>query len=312
MEQQSAEMQQFLLRSSLLEEFDLRLCETVLGPLYAQPPDWPRLLETLVQRNLFALPVGTNGEWLRYHHLFRDYLQHRVRREFSEEVQPILRRLAGLQEAEGQWERAYQTYSQLHEPEALAGLIERAGIPMYQQAMLILDSWLKGLPPSGINSRPGLLSLRGKVEAAKGNVPEGLRLLTRAVDRFRDGSDVPGLALALARRGGIQRLLGDYDRAMQDLREAAELTENADQLQWIYADTLRGQGTCLYRQGQTVQAVNVLEQALGIYVRIKDAPNIPLLLMETAMVHAARGDYQQARGSYERALEIWQSFGASG
>jgi DNA-binding SARP family transcriptional activator/Flp pilus assembly protein TadD len=87
------------------------------------------------------------------------------------------------------------------------------------------------------------------------------------------------------------------------------MTEGADELQWIYADALRGQGTCLYRQGQTVQAVNVLEQALGIYVRIKDTPNIPLLLMETAMVQAARGDYQQARGSYERALEIWRESG---
>ena len=309
MQQQSSETQLFLLRSSLLEEFDIRLCEEVLGPLYTQPPDWQKLLETLVQKNLFALPVGTNGQWLRYHHLFRDYLQDRFRREYPHEVRPILHRLAELQEADGQWERAYQTYSQLQEPEALAALIERAGIPMYQQAMLTLDSWLKGLPPSVINSRPGLLSLRGNVEATKGNVPEGVRLLTRAIERFRPDKDIPGLALALARRGDVERLLGNYDEAMQDLNEAAELTEDSDELQWIYADVLRAEGNCLFRQGRTLQAMKLLEQALAIYVRIKDTPSIPLLLMGVAMVRAATGDYQGARSSYEQAGAIWRESG---
>ncbi|HMA09818.1 MAG TPA: tetratricopeptide repeat protein, partial [Ramlibacter sp.] len=309
MEQQTDEVQQFLLRSSLLEEFDVRLCEAVLGPLYDEPPGWQRLLDTLVQRNLFALPVGTDGQWLRYHHLFRDYLQDRLRREFPEEVRPILRRLAEVQEEDGQWEKAYQSYSQLNDPEALANLIERAAIPMYQQAMLTLDSWLKGLPPSVIGSRPGLLSLSGSVEATKGNAREGVRLLTRAVEEFRQQQDIPSLSLALARRGSTERLLGDYDQAMQDLKEAARLAEGADGLQLTYADALRGQGDCLFRQGQTLQAMRLLEQALTIYVRLKDTPSIPLLMMETAMVHAARGDYQEARDSYERAWAIWRDGG---
>lgn len=309
MEQQSEDMQTFLLRSSLLEEFDAPLCEAVLGPLYEQPIDWQKLLELLLQKNLFALPVGTNGQWLRYHLLFRDYLQERFRRECPNEVRPILRRLAELQEAGGQWEKAYQTCGQLEDPEALAGLVERAGIPMYQQAMLTLDSWLKGLPPSVVNSHPGLLSLRGNVEATKGNMPEGTRLLTRAVERFRQDRDVPGLALALARRGNVERMRGRYDEAMKDLEEAAELTEGSDELQWIYADALRGEGNCLFRQGRTLQSMHLLEHALSIYMRIKDAPTIPLLLMETGMVHAAIGDYQEARNSYERAWEIWRENG---
>jgi LuxR family transcriptional regulator, maltose regulon positive regulatory protein len=309
MEQQPAEIQAFMLRSSLLEEFDARLCEAVLAPLYPEPPDWQKLLDTLTQKNLFALPVGANGQWLRYHLLFRDYLQDRFRRECPNEVRPILRRLAELQEADGQWEKAYQTYSQLDEPEALAGLIERAGIPMYQQAMFTLDSWLKGLSPSVVNGRASLLSLRGNVEATKGNIAEGIRLLSRAIERFRQEKNVTGLALALARRGNVERTRGNYDDAMKDLREAAELTEGSDDLQWIYADALRGEGNCRFRQGHTLQAMHLLEHALSIYMRIKDAPAIPLLLMETGMVHTAMGDYQEARSSYERAWEIWRENG---
>ena len=48
------------------------------------------MLEIIRQKNLYALPVGTDGQWLRYHHLFRDYLQERYRREFPQEVAPML------------------------------------------------------------------------------------------------------------------------------------------------------------------------------------------------------------------------------
>ena len=59
LQHQSNELQQFMLRSSILEEFDVALCQSVLGPLYTSAPDWPRLLNTLLQKNLFTLPGGS-------------------------------------------------------------------------------------------------------------------------------------------------------------------------------------------------------------------------------------------------------------
>ena len=155
LEQQSKDLQSFVLRSSLLEEFDAALCDAVLGPMYTTPQAWPKLLDTIVQKNLFALPVGKDGQWLRYHHLFRDYLQERFRKEYPEEVTPILQRLAQYNETHGEWEKAYQLYKGLGEPNALADMIERAGIPMYQHALLTLKSWLKDLPPRSRTTGPG-------------------------------------------------------------------------------------------------------------------------------------------------------------
>ncbi|MBI3339082.1 MAG: tetratricopeptide repeat protein [Chloroflexi bacterium] len=309
LEHQSDALRTFLLRSSLLEEFDVPLCEAVLAPLYSEPPNWSKLLETIIQKNLFALPVGANGQWLRYHHLFRDYLQGRFRKEYPEEVRPILERLARYNETRGEWEKAYQLYKQLGDINALADLIERAGIPMYQNAMLTLESWLKDLPPSIVQQRAGLLSLRGAVEITKGNVSDGITLFNRAITKFREEINIPGLALTLVRRGIAQRLMGNYKEAIQDADEAIRLTETVDALQLDYATALRAKGLSLYRQGHTFDAVKHLEHARDIYNRLNDAHSIPILLMESGMVYDAMGNYNKAKISYEQALETWKRTG---
>lgn len=309
LERQPDALRLFLLRSSLLEEFDAKLCEAVLSPLYPEPQDWPRILETIAQKNLFVLPVGSHGQWLRYHHLFRDYLQERLRREFPEEVTPILQRLATSNETRGEWEKAYQIYRMLGDINALANMIERNGTPMYQHAALTLEAWLKDLPPSLLQNRPGLLSLRGAIESFKGNTSEAVSLFSRAIGKFRDRKDIPGLALALVRRGNAYRLLGDYKESNQDAEEAMRLTEGNDDLQWNYADALRVKGLSLYRRGQTVQAANYLEAALDIYIRLNDVPTIPILLMETGLTYATTGNYSQAKSSYEKALNRWRRIG---
>lgn len=309
LEQQPDDLQQFMLRSSMLEEFDESLCKEVLGPLYEHEPDWSRMMETIVQKNLFALPIGENGQWLRYHHLFSDYLQTRFRRECPDEIEPILRRLAQSQENRGRWEKAYQIYKGLDDNEALANLIEHAGIPMYQHALLTLDTWLKALPPSLANTRPGLLSLRANVETLKGNASEALRLLDHAIEMYRGQEHSPDLALALVRRANTYRSIGRYEEALQDANAVRKISEPRDDLQWVHSDALRVMGQSLYRQGHTLEALKYLQQAYDITLGIEEEVAGPLLLMDIGMMHSALGDYGEAKRAYEKALQIWRDEG---
>lgn len=309
LEQQPEWLQLFLLRSSLLEEFDAALCETTLGPFYSARQDWSKTIDLILQKNLFALPVGTNGQWLRYHHLLRDFLQERFRKERPEEVSMILQRLAQFHESHGNWERSYQLYKQLGNIDALVNLIERAGIPMYQNAKLTLDSWLKDVPPSLLQKRPGLLSLLGAIETAKSNVSEGIDLFNRAINIFRMENNTADLALAFVRRGNVYQFLGNYEEAFRDADEAMVLIGADDNSQLIYADALRIKGLGLFQQGHTVQATKFLEQALDIYIRLDDVPSIPILLMETGLMYSETGEFMNAQNSYQKALEMWRRTG---
>ncbi|MCK4489074.1 MAG: hypothetical protein KAU23_02380, partial [Anaerolineales bacterium] len=73
--QQTPLIQDFLLKTSYLEEFNAELCKLVLG----KPPKgtrWSEIISQILKKNLFILPIDADSTWLRYHHLFRDFLQY--------------------------------------------------------------------------------------------------------------------------------------------------------------------------------------------------------------------------------------------
>ena len=132
--QQPGDVQDFLLRTSFLEEFDAGLCRSVIGQALNLPEvDWEGLMETALHNNLFILPVGEEGLSLRYHHLFRDFLQNRMLRERADESRKIHTSLALVYAWRCEWERTYEIFKQLGQPGEIANLIEQAATPLIAQ-----------------------------------------------------------------------------------------------------------------------------------------------------------------------------------
>lgn len=304
LDQQPDEVRLFLMRTSLADEFSAEFCEAVLGPLYSERVSWYALMGWILEKNLFVLPLGADGRWLRYHPLFREFLQSRLREERPEEVPVILQQMVAAYEKAGEWEKAYFTCRQLSDPEALVEVVERAGTSMLQTALVTLDGWLNSLPPSQIRTRPGLISLRGALLAMKGSLSESNDLLNNAVSLYRNNQDISGLALALVRRAHTLRLLGRYDASLKDVEEALHLAETDLSLQPLYAEALRIKGLNLFRIGKSRNAVEDLEHSLSLYKELKEAGSIPMVLMETGMIHATVGDVELAKSLYQDALKI--------
>jgi LuxR family maltose regulon positive regulatory protein len=266
LDQQPSHVREFLLRTSLPDEFSADFCEITLGPFYTERQNWYEFLSLILEKNLFVLPLGSDGRWLRYHHLFREFLQTRLREERPHEVNPILERMVKAYEKAGEWEKAYFTCKQLNDLEALAGVVERAGASMLQSALVTLEGWINSLPPAIVRTRPGLISLRGPILAVKGNLQESNDLLDKAVAIFRKNRDIAGLTLALIRRANTLRILGDYTASIQDIEEALRLAESNTAFQSLYAEGLRLKGLNLHRLGESRHAVESLEHSLSLIV----------------------------------------------
>ena len=80
LDQQPDEIREFLMRTSLPEEFNAEFCDMVLAPLHSEPQNWYDLMGFILEKNLFVLPLDDDGRWLRYHPLFREFLQTRLKR----------------------------------------------------------------------------------------------------------------------------------------------------------------------------------------------------------------------------------------
>ena len=295
---QTAELRKFLLETSLLEEFSVDLCTAVFGA-----GNWKKHLKTIQQNNLFVLPVSVDGKSVRYHHLFQEFLQERIREEEPEIVRTIISRLAEVYKERHEWEKAYAIYRQSDNIGILADLVEQAGTSLLLDERLItLRAWLDELPASLIEVRPHLLSLKGAYLNAIGDGYTASILLDRAILEFRKTEDLFGLALALSRRAGTRRFLGDYANSLQDAEETLRLSEDEPDLQAIYAEAERLKGLNLYQLGQTVEMVSSLEISLRLYERLREEQSVGRLQMELGMAYNSIGNTSAAFHSYEMAL----------
>ncbi|MBE3118231.1 MAG: tetratricopeptide repeat protein, partial [Candidatus Atribacteria bacterium] len=300
--QQPPELHQFLLQTSLLEEFDADLCEAVLGA-----GDWKKLIEKVKRNSLFVLPVGPQGKWLRYHHLFGEFLQERILQESPETANTILARLADVYEERRQWEKAYALTRQLGNPDALAGLVERVGtLVLLSEHLITLQSWLDVFPAALLEKRPVLLSLKGTLLGALGDGRAALPLLDRAIAMFQNASDLPGLSLTLVRRAAARRIVGDYSGAIQDADEVFQLGKKSPALKMEIAEAARFKGICLFRLGQVEEAARFLEDSLHRFELLGEAEGIARLQMDLGWVCQETGKHAAAAQFYQKALAEWK------
>jgi LuxR family transcriptional regulator, maltose regulon positive regulatory protein len=307
------DLQKFLLRSSLLEEFDARLCAEVIGTaLDLKDENWESLTDSVLRSNLFILMVGEDRIWLRYHHLFRDFLQARMRRELPDETRRIQTGLAEYYARQGDWEAAYRFYQQLGDYFGMSKLIEQAGsVLMSGGRIQMLAKWFDNLPPDLSNNRPALISLRGSLAIMQGNANQGLQLLNEAISGLLSCNDDRLMARTLLRRSNAHLMASDFRAAVADADQALEIARLNPALRSIEADVLRTQGTILYKQGNLKEALTWQLRSLEMYQMLEDLQNKSVLLMESGLVYQSLGDYSAAERSYNQALEHWRTTGNS-
>ncbi len=295
-------LRRFLLQSSLLEEFDVGLCEAVLGK-----GDWKSFVNIIRRDNLFVLPVGSDGNWLRYHHIIQEFLQRCYREEEPEMARAIQMRLARVHEESGEVEKAYAIYRQSEDTEQLAGLIERAGTLMILNERLItFRSWLDELPSSQFQARPILLSLKGALLCALGDEHGSLSLLDQAILEFRKTGDLKQLTLGLVRRAATRRLLGDYAGSLQDSDEVLQLSEKKPELAVAYAEAERFKGISYYNLGKIEEAARIQKSALQHYQHLGEKQSIARVQMELGMTYRAGGNYSSACEVYQASMVEWR------
>lgn len=305
--QQPDSVRNFLLHSAYFDEFDAKLCEQVLDITdYLGYDTWSSLLDTVLQNNLFVLTVNDEGTWLRYHHLFQDFLQTRLTQEQPHKKSLILHRLAHIYAEQKNWDKAHALYESFDEPDVTADFIEMAGLSLFHRGRLqTLGQWIEALPPELVTVRPFLLALQGITVVTVGEVAQGLSLLTQAETTYRRQQNPTGLARALVWRSVAHRFQASYQAALADADEALSLSQQ-ENLAVIQAEALRAKGTSLHHIGRSKEAITCWEQSLLAYEKLDEQHNVAILQMELGMAYESGGAYASAEAVYEKARAYWK------
>ena len=307
-DRQNEAMKAFLLRTSLLDEFSADLCEKVIGaPLGLTEVNWQQMLEVLQRDNLFVLPLEDATLHLRYHHLFRDFLQSRMRAERPEETLAIEKTLASWYIDNRDWERAMAIYARIGNVDQISELIRDASPGLILGGRLVtLTDWTDSLPEAEKNSRPEILSILGTVAMLRGDTQRSIELLDLAITGLRETRLYQDLTAALVRRSIVNRYFGNYARAMEDVEEALGLCSLHPGEDRLRAEALRVKGVNLFHIGDLRNSLKNLQESYSLYRALRENLDAAKVQMDLGIVYRAMGDFAETEACYMGSLEYWQ------
>jgi LuxR family maltose regulon positive regulatory protein len=139
---QPEEVQEFLRRTSILDELSPSLCEAVTGQKASS-----KYLHHLENNNLFLVSLDEERTWYRYHALFGELLKNQLLQVEPDRVDDLHERAADWYQKNGFIQKAIEHAFQSSNRRKVSKLIEEHAIPMlYQGEVAIVMGWFDRLP----------------------------------------------------------------------------------------------------------------------------------------------------------------------
>jgi len=246
LDRQSNDIQEFLLKTSILEQMTAPLCDAVrfgrakspsssIGTAVTDSADSQTILTQLEQASLFLVPLDDERRWHRYHRLFTDLLRSRLEQTQPDQVSTVHRRASDWYEQNGLIAEAVSHAFAAGDVERVARLVEGNALAMMDRGELTtLVAWLNALPEEMIRSRPWFCVARawaliytGQVDALDPLLLDAEKALLE-VPANQAGLDEHVAGHIISIRAYTLILKGNMSRAAKLAREALERLPEQD------------------------------------------------------------------------------------
>ena len=211
------DIQEFLLRTSILQQMDSSACNAVASVQNAQS-----ILEGLEKQNLFVASLDSQKKWYRYHYLFREFLLSRLQRvEMESVVGSTLSRVEGLErsagahyETQGELEVAFSHYVNAREFESATRVVSIFASDYVERGRVeVLHRYLSALPVELLKVNPELLLAHGNALLRLGQTATAVSAYENARSSFALQNNSSGVCRALTRLAEVNRAQGHYRQA---------------------------------------------------------------------------------------------------
>jgi LuxR family maltose regulon positive regulatory protein len=292
LQRQPGHVQHFLLQTSILDRLNGPLCDAVTGQDGGKAK-----LAALERGNMFLVPLDDRRRWYRYHQLFADVLQARLRDEQPEEVPGLHRRASGWLEQNGEPSEAIRHALAAGDFGRAADLVELA-IPamLRSRREAAVLGWLELLPDEVVRVRPvlsvgfaGALLAGGEFEGVEARLRDAEGWLDGATG-IRPGSPAPAAAMVVVDDAEFRRLPAEIElyRAAQAL--------------------VRGDGPGTVRHARRALELLPADDHLG---RASAAALMGLASWASGDLEAGHSGYAECMAGLRRAGHIADTFGCA-
>lgn len=216
------DIQEFLLRTSILQQMDASACNAVASVQNAQS-----ILEGLERQNLFVASLDSQKKWYRYHYLFREFLLSRLQHIETESVIELERSAGVHYESQGELEVAFSHYINAQDFESAARLVSVFASDYVERGRVeVLHRYLGALPVDILKSNPELLLQHGNALLRLGQMGTAVTAYEDARSSFASQNNTSGICRALTRLAEVNRAQGHYRQAEKLSTEALSFADS--------------------------------------------------------------------------------------
>jgi LuxR family transcriptional regulator, maltose regulon positive regulatory protein len=290
---QPPDIQEFLLKTSILARLTGSLCDVLLDRQDSQT-----VLRDLEQKNLFLIPLDDERQWYRYHHLFADLLKHYLTQSFADEVVGLHTKASVWYEENDLFADAFTHALVANEIERIVQLTDEMAVYKldYGECRALLD-WLERLSEALIAQYPWLLVTQawtlfhlGKYEAVEANLAEIERALSPRALPSEDANRIQGHVAAI--RSNLAEIREDPQTAMHLAEDAFALLSDKDVK--LRAFVAIRWANCLVWFGDLERAILIYQEAGEASKRVGEDQLTITALSEMAMTLMIAGKLRQA------------------
>lgn len=299
LQRQPADIQTFLLHTSILDSLTGAVCDAVLDRTGSQSS--ARILEQLERDNLFVVPLDDRRESYRYHRLFADLLRHRLQQQLPpEHLVDLHRRASAWYAQHAQPLAAIDHALAAGEPEQAAELAAQAAPSIWQNGEFgTCQRVMDALPFAAVLSRPRLCIYHAAVLLLSGGTAQAkaATLLQAAADRA-DTDQLRGEVAML--RSTLAVLKNDIAAGIEEAEAALQLLPPDD---WFYGLALRNLSVIYLLRGDAAKADRALAESIAASQHQGDRVGLSASLRRMGSLCLMRGRLRQARDFYQRAID---------
>ena len=298
----------FLLQTSILDRLCGSLCDAVTRENGGQ-----EILESLEHANLFITPLDDEGRWYRYHHLFAEVLQARLRQDNSEMPAELHRRAS-------EWYEAHNSIPEAVQHALAAGELDRAAQLIGRQRWILLGRgeantlhhWLDILPVELLRKHPGLslayawiLSLLEQPEMIEAHLIDAEYALAKSTtsasqESVENPNTIRGEIATLRAEIALSQL--DIPHAIALCREALELLPEENTM--MRGVTTYYLGHAERRDGNMIEAERAYTEASSIGLQTDNLLLALHALANLSSVQITMGRLREAARTSQRILEV--------